>query len=111
MGIALSGIDRVEMLGRLKTVATWMRLPAHELKAECPSLGVSLEGLVQQERAELLLQLLSAAKAAWAPRASPAMAAHFKTLELPCTAEAEDIKRAYRQLALRYHPDKNPGEA
>jgi hypothetical protein len=32
---------------------------------------------------------------------------HYKVLELRREASAEDIQRAYRTLALRYHPDRN----
>jgi tetratricopeptide (TPR) repeat protein len=34
----------------------------------------------------------------------------YQTLELPVNATEQEIKMAYRQLALRYHPDLNPGD-
>ena len=34
---------------------------------------------------------------------------HYKTLEVAENASAEDIKKAYRRLSLKYHPDKNLG--
>ncbi|XP_063229837.1 dnaJ homolog subfamily C member 5 isoform X2 [Bacillus rossius redtenbacheri] len=32
----------------------------------------------------------------------------YQILDLPKTATADDVKRTYRRLALKYHPDKNP---
>ncbi|CAB3363329.1 Hypothetical predicted protein [Cloeon dipterum] len=32
----------------------------------------------------------------------------YQVLELPKTATADDIKKTYRKLALKFHPDKNP---
>ncbi|KAH6941778.1 hypothetical protein HPB50_023584 [Hyalomma asiaticum] len=32
----------------------------------------------------------------------------YEILGLPKTSTPEDIKRTYRRLALKYHPDKNP---
>tara|TARA_R110000851_G_scaffold251971_5_gene404505 strand:+ start:4813 stop:5859 length:1047 start_codon:yes stop_codon:yes gene_type:complete len=34
----------------------------------------------------------------------------YKTLELSKTADANEIKKAYRTLAKKYHPDKNPDD-
>lgn len=32
----------------------------------------------------------------------------YETLGLPKTATADEIKKTFRKLALKYHPDKNP---
>eukprot|EP00747_Dinoflagellata_sp_TGD_P105735 gnl/TRDRNA2_/TRDRNA2_169644_c2_seq3.p1 gnl/TRDRNA2_/TRDRNA2_169644_c2~~gnl/TRDRNA2_/TRDRNA2_169644_c2_seq3.p1 ORF type:complete len:340 (-),score=57.78 gnl/TRDRNA2_/TRDRNA2_169644_c2_seq3:137-1114(-) len=39
------------------------------------------------------------------------MRAHFFALHLPPSAGTDDVKKAYRQLALKCHPDKHQGES
>lgn len=35
---------------------------------------------------------------------------YYATLEVEKTASAEDLKRAYRKLAMQHHPDRNPDD-
>ena len=34
----------------------------------------------------------------------------YKLLDLPRNASEADLKKAYRRLAMKYHPDRNPGD-
>ncbi len=36
---------------------------------------------------------------------------YYEILEISREADRDEIKRSYRRLAVKYHPDKNPGDA
>ena len=46
------------------------------------------------------------------PSLSPDMPAdYYQLLEVPRDADDKALKKAYRALAMQYHPDRNPGDA
>jgi molecular chaperone DnaJ len=36
---------------------------------------------------------------------------YYKVLDLPKNATEADVKKSYRRLAMKFHPDRNPGDA
>jgi len=118
------------LIGRLRTAIVWDQMPIAELRQECLDLGVPAEELDEMGCREEQQQ-----GAAWRPRpfgsASPEsiqreamvqrlleqmwmayedglrISQYFQILGLPETATVEDVKKTYKKLALRYHPDKS----
>ena len=34
----------------------------------------------------------------------------YKILGIPRSAKERDIKKAFKKMSIKYHPDKNPGD-
>ena len=43
---------------------------------------------------------------AWEPYVDVTLQEAYRTLGIPSTATDEEVRQAYRQMALRYHPDR-----
>ena len=41
----------------------------------------------------------------------PQTRCYYEILSVEKTSSQDDIKRAYRRLAMKWHPDRNPGDA
>jgi len=121
------------LIGRLRTCIVWELLPVPELRRECEDLGVPPEELEemlgkadepqQQNAAQwrprpfggsspesmqkevLLRRLLEQMWLAWEDGLR--IAQYYEIFELPDTASIDDLKKSYKKLALRHHPDKN----
>eukprot|EP00439_Symbiodinium_sp_Y106_P082518 s1601_g21.t4 len=130
LGLPPEALDKAAMISRLKHYLVWQELRPAELRKECLKHGISALGDPEELIALLVLKNWGVLPEDWeAPdppdwsrfeppprRQSPApappsakVAAAFRELGLELSASHEQVRKAYRKLALQHHPDKNPG--
>src|SRR6188768_3926492 len=66
---------------------TWLNLPAARARESLQRLGCARSTMPAEKRD------------------------YYEVLGVAREAAADDIRKAYRQAALRHHPDRNPGDA
>jgi len=130
LGVSSMYLEKREMRERLKKVAIWKELPFKDLQQDCRDRYINANVSGEDERHVLIVRL---AKAMWPPKEPPTpprpppprppppprapvspgmrLAPFFQVLQLPPTATFEEVKKAFRKLALKHHPDKNQGNA
>lgn len=124
-----AGVDRTAMISRLKHYLIWQDLRPSELRKECLKHNLSAAGSIEELITKLLLKTCGFVveeaqtipdwagfqppprqekKTPAAPTPNGKVAAAFYQLGLDVTARQDEVRRAYRRLALQHHPDKNP---
>lgn len=130
LGLSTTLLDSKDIRERLKSVAVYNEVPFEDLQALCAARQISPGGDNRRELVRRLAQVL------WPPREPPKpkprpqppprfppppprqptaatsrmrLANYFQVLQLPTTAGLDEVKKAYKKLALKHHPDKNIG--
>merc|ERR1711924_152393 len=112
-------VTHAELLRRLTWAMSLQELSFVELRKESVSSGVKGYHSAPEERRPEMVDKLHAiiwqgltskeGTAPGPPRVNTAgdkLVEHFRSLELPVTASLDDVKKSYKRLALKFHPDK-----
>lgn len=77
---------------------------------DCPQYEIFLLGQIDPVKSRVAAQRKAFAEARiYQARRAAAQTSPYEVLQISETASAVEIKRAYRRMALKWHPDKNPG--
>lgn len=133
LGLPATDLEKKAIITRLKSLMVWYHLQPTELRKECYKYGVSGLGDIQDMVSRLVIAAWApgfhdgpefinpgfydemrsgfgsapSGSSRGSAKVPSRMATYFKVLGLPVSASADDVRRAYRKLALQYHPDKN----